>query len=544
LRAFGWLLLSGFAAASAQAAPAGTETPPAASSKVPSPAATTAAHTSAIRLSARAYAPQNSCPGEYADNLSALSEKVRRLEAKLASYTFCIRTTATYECPSYGADGELIHRRTHVVAHGTGFAYRQGGSGTLLLTNQHVADWPAVTDEDHPAGDVPPGCKRVDENVQIVENEADSYERDDIPLSPVISDPQLDVAVLTTTAKLAVLPWKVGHSSRLKERNIVDVRGFPLGAFKATNVGKVVSPYDHDTYKDWDHDDFIVDALLSSGNSGSPVLAISCKTGEFELVGLYHAGYTHGSALNAVIGIDQIRDMITTLKRMPRVRDSVALDEIARIRLTSAAQNSLEPFFPLGSLTAMVRAREDGSLLYELFNRSFPLRTYPILVLEDVPTRDENSFGSLGRLWIGNRQGLRSYTASELGPNGQQQLDKLLEAMRRTSLGTFGLREADLDANSSRERFEQSERLERALRHSGVGQRDIAQWAVDLADRLAPQAGEPSMTLMSILGAPASPPEGFAAALTMPAPPPRASGALPDPDIEVPIPGPLPETPP
>lgn len=450
--------------------------------------------------------PPNSCPGEYADNLSALAPKVRRLEAQLASYTFCIRTTATYECPSYGVDGDLVHKRTQVVAHGTAFAYRRGGSGTLLLTNQHVADWPMVTDDDHTAEDVPSGCKRVGEELSIVENEADSYERDDIPLQRVVADSQMDIAVLTTASKLAVLPWKIGHSSRLRDRNIVDVRGFPLGVFKATNVGKVVSAYDHDTYKDWDHDDFVVDALLSPGNSGSPVLAISCKTGEFELVGVYHAGYTRGSALNAVVGIDQIRNLITTLKLAPRLRDpSSSLDSSSRARLAAASLSTLEPYFPLGPLTASVRARADGSFFYELLNKSFPMRTYPILVLEDLPTSNDDDFGALGRIWFGSRQGLKVYDLSDLDVPTRPQLEKLLDGLRKASLAAFALRESDQNANSSRERFEQTERLERALRRTTSSQRDLAQLAIEFSERLAPKAEEvATINLESILSEPPS----------------------------------------
>ena len=248
------------------------------------------------------------CHGDYADDFSALLPKARELEQELAAYTFAIRTSATYECPSYGTDGNLKRKKRRVVAHGTGFSYRQENGETLLLTNEHVAEWPAVTDEEHPVEDVPPGCKRVADALKIVDNDSDSYEGDDIPLTRVVADPQLDIAVLKAKGLLPVLPWKIGRSADLKERNVVDVRGFPLGVFKATNVGKVVSAYDHDNFRDWDHDDFIVDALLSPGNSGSPVFAISCKTGEFELVGVYHAGYTHGSALNVVVGIDQVRE--------------------------------------------------------------------------------------------------------------------------------------------------------------------------------------------------------------------------------------------
>jgi serine protease Do len=519
-----WPLLAGvvlaaalpgsFVAAPVRAAPSPAPAPAAkapAAVPGPAPAVVNGAHGAAptpalvggkpVRSARPPLAPPlpNSCPGEYADNFSALASKVRRLETQLASYTFCIRTTATYECPSYGVDGELVHKRTQVVAHGTAFAYRRGGAGTLLLTNQHVADWPIVTDDDHSAEDVPVGCRRVNEQLSIVENEADSYERDDIPLSRVVADPQLDIAVLSAGSKLPVLPWKIGHSARLKERNIVDVRGFPLGVFKATNVGKVVSSYDHDTYKDWDHDDFVVDALLSPGNSGSPVLAISCKTGEFELVGVYHAGYTRGSALNAVVGIDQIRGLITTLKPTPRRDLNAQLDVSARARMSAAAQNTLEPFFPLGSLTASLRTRNDGVFFFELFNRSFPVRTFPIAVLEDVPTLNDDEFGALGRIWFGGRQGLKEYDLSDLDAATRPQLAKLLDGLRRGGLAAFALREADQDANQSRERFERTERLEKALRRTSTGQKDIAQAISELADRLAPKPDEPTVALESLL---------------------------------------------
>src|SRR5262249_29777021 len=147
----------------------------------------------------------------------------------------------------------------------------------------------------------------------------------------------------------AIIPWKIGRSGALRERDIVEVKGFPLGAFAATNVGKVTSPYDHDDYKDWDHDDFVIDALLSPGNSGSPVLAVSNRTGEFELVGIYHAAYSQGSALNVVIAIDQVRDLMATQKRVPRPRDAVVtVDGASRARFVGELGKDAAPFFPFG----------------------------------------------------------------------------------------------------------------------------------------------------------------------------------------------------
>ncbi|WP_176736290.1 S1 family peptidase [Oligoflexus tunisiensis] len=448
-----------------------------------------------------ALAPGPYCTNEYADDLSALNPKARELEQRLPSYTFCIRTLATYECPSYGPDGNLRRKKRKVVGHGTAFAYRTQGGETYIMTNEHVADWPVVTDEQNPADDVPAGCKRVSDSVKIVDDESDSFDRDDIQLTRVVSDPQLDITILKTKEDLPVLPWKIGHSSGLKERNVVDVRGFPLGVFKATNAGKVIAAYDHDEYKEWDHVDFVIDALLSPGNSGSPVFAVSCKTGEFELVGVYHAGYTEGSALNVVIGIDQIRELMTTFKRkpQPRMASKLALNQKSRLRVVNGAKNSMAPYFPFGNMTAAVRYRTDGTLVYELLNRSFPTRVYPVLVMEDLPSSDESNFGIMGRIWIGNRQGLKHHKWADLDADAQEQFDKLLDAMRAESLATFDLRDADRVAETSREKYDLSKRLERALQKASAGYAELASNTVDFAEKRGPQPGEIAIELRSIL---------------------------------------------
>jgi len=65
------------------------------------------------------------------------------------------------------------------------------------------------------------------------------------------------------------------------------------------------------------------------------VLAVSCATGEFELVGIFHANFVSGNALNVAVAIDQIRDMMTTLKRTPKQTDVARADGAARKRRTS-----------------------------------------------------------------------------------------------------------------------------------------------------------------------------------------------------------------
>ena len=329
------------------------------------------------------------CSGDYSDEPSALLPRVREYERDPQNqYSYCLRTSAVYECLSYGSDGNVRRSRKSAVAHGTGFAYRKNGPDTLLLTNDHVATWPSVTDDQHPVDEVPSGCKLISESVEIVDDEADDYEANDVPLQRVVSDPATDVAILKTRTALKLIPYKVGKSAQLRVGNAVAVHGFPLGAFAATNLGKVVNAYDHDTDKDWDHTDFVVDALLSPGNSGSPVLAVSCRTGEYELVGIYHAGYVRGSALNVVVGIDQVRDLMATLKRAPRVAtsDGAAPGSAERALVTaSLGAPSGSPFFPFGPLVASVRPLPGGALVYEVYSRGFPLRDERLLVVEDLP---------------------------------------------------------------------------------------------------------------------------------------------------------------
>ena len=461
-------------------------------------------------LPSAAASPTPYCAGDYADDFAALSRQAREFEQAQPPYTYCIRSTAVYECPSYAADGTLKRARKKVVAHGTGFAYRQVDGETLLVTNEHVADWPAVTDAEHPVDEVPPGCKRVSDALRIVDDESDAYEPDDVPLSRVVVDPQLDIAVLRAKGSLPVMPWKLGRSAALRERNVVDVRGFPLGVLRANNVGKVVSAYDHDDQRDWDHDDFVVDALLSPGNSGSPVFAISCRTGEFELVGVYHAGYEGGSALNVVVGVDQLRELLSTLKRSPRDRadaKAAVLAHADRDRLLEHARRPGGAFFPFGNLVAIVQARSDGGLVFEIEGREFPFRTTPALVLEDLPA-EGTGFGAEGRMWAGNRQGLREVGRSDLDAETLAQLGRLLEALRREALLSSGYRAAARRAMSSRAAFQEAARLERAVRHSAATRQDLGQSAIELSERLCPEVAEASASLEDAF---AVPPTGEAA---------------------------------
>jgi hypothetical protein len=156
------------------------------------------------------------CAGAYADELTLLSNDARTFDRSPDGvFSYCTRNTATYECLSYGIDGAVRRERRKAVLHGTAFAYRKQGADTLLLTNDHVAAWPAVTDAQHGVDGIPPGCKKTSESLALVDDEHDSYTHDDVPVTRVVTDPQLDVAILKTQASLHVMPFGFSRRRRL-----------------------------------------------------------------------------------------------------------------------------------------------------------------------------------------------------------------------------------------------------------------------------------------------------------------------------------------
>jgi serine protease Do len=428
------------------------------------------------------------CNSTYADDFSVLSKNAIELANKPdANFTYCVRTTATYECLSYGSDGSVKRAKRQALAHGTGFAYRKHNGETLMLTNAHVAEWPAVTDDDHPVAGVPMGCKRVSDQLRIVDNEKDTYEGDDIPLVKVVTDPALDMAVVKSKVSLNVMPWRVGRSSALRERNVVEVRGFPLGAFKATVQGRVTSAFDHDDYKEWDHDDFVVDAQLSGGNSGSPVMAVNCQSGEYELVGVFHADYSRGNSLNVVVHIDQVRELMTTLKRStPLQSDSAPLTGPLRRRLIEASAETGHLFVPFGALVVEATPRADGAFVYSVYPHDFPLHGWPLMIIEDLDRSLEGGFGQLGRLWAGNARGLKELSLGGLDAEDRIQLDHSLDALRRLALLVAAHRKTTARSTSSREAADDLARLEREIRRLSSNAKEIAQALNDFADRYGP----------------------------------------------------------
>ncbi len=443
-----------------------------------------------------------SCDGEYADTLQLAGARVRQIEmGPQSAYTFLVRSSARYECPYFGSNGKLLRKRVDVVEHGTAFAYEVSGNETFLLTNEHVATWPEVTDVGHRVDGVAEGCKRVEQKLRIVHDDHDDYEPGHVALTPVAIDPLLDAAILKTTQPLAALPYHVGKSSALRQGNAVQVRGFPLGLIHAVNTGKVVNPYDLDQEQGWNHVDFVVDALLSEGNSGSPVLALSCQTGELQLVGMYHAGYKGASALNVVIGIDQLREFMSRKKRVVRAASEggPAASATERRRLRDLLTAGTLPLFEFGGLHVGVETSQ-GGFLYHVYEHDFPIDDRRMAILQDDGGSGIGTANS--GLWVRGESGWRHWPSVGLGPDDRDLLDRVTDAMRMHMMRIADYRHAVSAASRPEERRRGRELFRYIERHGVVG-REMATELTGLSERLA---GVRETSPVAAVQAPATPP--------------------------------------
>ena len=295
---------------------------------------------------------------------------------------------------------------------------RSSGNDTYLFTNEHVAAWPDVTDTLPPHRRRPRGVQagrgqaahraRRARRLRARADRAHARGRRSRCSTPPSS---------RRSQKLTVIPYKIGKSAGLRQGNAVDVRGFPLGVMQAVSSGKVVNPYDRDQEQGWDHVDFVIDALLAEGNSGSPVLAASCKSRDLELVGVYHAGYKGHGALNVVVGIDQLsrvhaQEEAASRGRSPRARPGA----LAAADAGAGQGDAGGRHPPAVRLRRPLRARRDRRrrpLLYHFYGRQFPLDDRRVAVIEDLPK--EGAFGELGRLWVLGQTGWREWPPAGAG---------------------------------------------------------------------------------------------------------------------------------
>lgn len=410
------------------------------------------------------------CTGRYADTLSAMSAAARAREARpAAEYAYCLRAKAVYEQVSYGRGGKLRRQYHTKIRHGTGFAYRRRGGEWLVATNHHVVAFPEVTGDGVELEGVPPGARRVREEVRIVASEAEPEGPGQIALKGVVDDEALDVAVLASPRPLAVIPYRLGRSADLKVGDAVLVRGFPLGAFPAANAGKVIGVGQRDLERGWDHEDFAVDAPLNLGSSGSPVLAVSCETGEPEVVGIYHAGYRGAQGLNVVLAIDGLRGVLERLS-VP-ARTAAARVPGAAPGEARAALGAGPVVMPFGGRAVRVE-REGEAVRFGLLDASFPLSArLEVLILDRGAPVTGRAAELRAALWDQLGLVLR-YRAAEVG---------------REEAGSAAVRERI--AARLREREEEQGELLAALRAGVEGLAPVAYGELDPAAREPPPGG-------------------------------------------------------
>jgi serine protease Do len=426
------------------------------------------------------------CEGAYADTLQVESARTRELEqGPKSQYSYLLRSSAKYDCPFFGPDGKLRRRHVQASGLGTAFAYETSGTDTYLLTSEHAAVWPDVTDGAHQADGVPEGCRRVEEKLRIVHDEHDDFDPAQIALTRVAVDPSLGVAILKASQRLVVIPYKIGKSAALRLGDAVQVRGFPLGVMQAVSSGKVVNPYDRDQERNWDHVDFVIDALLAEGNSGSPVLAASCRSHELELVGIYHAGYKGHTALNVVVGIDQLTEFMRKKRRIPRgltAGGPGAPGVEDRARVKEALAGATLPLFDFGGLFMRAERGAGGALLYHVYGREFPLDDRRVAVIEDLAK--DGTFGEVGRLWVFGPSGWLEWPPSALGADERDLLARLGDSVRAQLLHTLDFRKTLANPGSAEER-RRGRDLSRAIAHDAPAARDLAGNLLDAVDRLS-----------------------------------------------------------
>ncbi|HUB06778.1 MAG TPA: serine protease [Myxococcales bacterium] len=469
------------------------------------PAETPAAATSvpARPFIVEAPPPSPLCLSRYSDVLTSEDPRIEAYEQLPDhNYAYCVRDVATYEHVYYGADGKLRRSYLRSEIHGTGFALRATKEGdTLLVTNQHVADQPDVTDDAHVVDGVPAGSRKVREVVKLVKNQEDDYEPGQILATRVLADQAMDISVLRVHRHLNLMPYPIGDSSQLKVGNALVVRGFPLGAFAASNNGKVISVGQWDSERGWAHEDFVTDALLNQGNSGSPVFAISCKTGQLELVGVYHAGYRDAAALNVVVAIDQLKNELTTLKVPHRnALRTVEVTPADRERLVNLlfAERAHSLLFPYADRTASVELTDPGRLRFAILSDTFPLSDATSLELWDDRTHD--GFGTLNAIGFRAAGTADTVPASALDPSVRDHFDRLYADMWRQLMSVIDYRAVAARASLDPVAHQRASAQEQALKARSGDQRDLwSQVGFDL-DQLVNSAEAGHLPVASLKG--------------------------------------------
>jgi hypothetical protein len=220
---------------------------------------------------------------------------------------------------------------------------------------------------------------------------------------------------------------------------------------------------------------------------------------------MYHAGYKEASALNVVIGIDQLREFMLKKRRVPRASsEGPVVGAAERKRLEVTLGTEALPLFELGGLHVLAE-RSGDQLLYHLYGRNFPLDDRRLAVLED--DRSSGKFGEFGRLFVRGEGGWRAFATVALHEEDHDLLDRLGDAVRLHILRVLEYRRVLASKGASEERRRGRELL-KTLERQAQPERELVVNFVELVERLAPgREGAPLVGGAVVdAGAPAAPP--------------------------------------
>lgn len=204
----------------------------------------------------------------------------------------CIRNEVTYQKVGKGDQPKLVRR-----GYGTAFAYERRDGQTYLVTNHHVIDSPSGfyrMERGQTEGSFSVAhYRKISERFTLVDDARDSDPKDDVVVSKVREDENVDIAVLRTKKDIHVSDRFVFDPSfEARRGDEVYLLGFPKALVRAQTKGVVADP----AYKAYDGAVYhALDVTGTFGSSGSPYFVRRGErfhwAGNMRAVNLYQESY-------------------------------------------------------------------------------------------------------------------------------------------------------------------------------------------------------------------------------------------------------------
>src|SRR5207245_3755064 len=168
---------------------------------------------------------------------------------------------------------------------------------------------------------------------------------------------------------------------------------------------------------------------------GSPLLPVSWRTWLPELVGVLLAGYAEAAALNVVVGFDQLREELDTL-RVPRrdgwLRSEFTAQDRDRVVKELFAEQSRTLIFPFGGRAVLAQLADPGALRFAVLDDDYPMVTREALALVD---RSQSGFGTLDTIVVLVDGAPAGGPGSALEPEMRDHFEKLYDSLWHQLLG-------------------------------------------------------------------------------------------------------------